>query len=458
MKIVVGVYNQIKDRSEEYQEHMKEITFYAASLQNNFAKDIHPETLEGDDIDDIIESAAREGDWLYLCAYGYRSFNHQLVNTVVDFAIENNYSIIGHILHDDPVNDNNFYSLHHQNFLLNLKEWEECGRPNFGNHISTTTVLPVVIRTEKNIHDDYTPLEIFSLGETKDYEGPLKEGWNIISEFLKKGKQIGNFPPEIRKHKWHIYPDKEELERYLAGDTEVEITDYNQKVYLDLTSFDYATNGVYVYNTDSMETKYVKLEKEEVLDTVYAVASGWKPIALLEAATWNDKTRMVYLDYSESALNFKKWLIENWDGKNYNDTINYYIENVDNFNPLLYNHENLDLEWKRHLEFFGGEANWENLWNKYKKIEHIYLKVNLFGDLTELIDDMKSRTGSNVIWVSNSFYTEACVRNFTPKELNSKYKNFIDSVAGAGCRIEMSLLAPNSFKESQPYFYEKKNT
>lgn len=458
MKIVVGLYNQIKEHSEEYQKRIKEITYYYLGQHKHLVKNMHPEIIEGDDIDSIIERASGEGDWLYLCAYGYRCYNHQILNNVVAFAIENNYSIIGHILHDDPVNDTNFYSLHHQNFLINLKEWEECGKPNFGDYTDTTTELPVVIRTEENIHDDYTPLEIFSSGDVKVYYGPLFEGWNLISEFLKKGKKIGNFPVEIRNEKSHIYPDKKELERYLLGDTEVEITDPNQQSYINWTSFEVFKSGVYVYNTDPVKTKYYYLKKEEVLDTVYAVASGWKPISFLEAATWNDKTRMVYLDYSESALNFKKWLVENWDGKNYNDTINYYMKNIDNFTPLLYNHENLDLEWKKHLEFFGGEANWENLWNKYKKIEHRYLKVNLFGDLTELIDDMKSRTGSNAIWVSNSFYTEACLRNFTPKELNSKYKNFIDSIANSGCKIEINAVTPNSFKEEHELFYEKKNT
>ena len=459
MKIVVGLYNQIKDRSEEYQEHIKEITYFAVYTQKYFLENMHPEIIEGDDIDDIIERASIEGDWLYLCSYGYRSYRHQLAQDTLDFAIENNYSIVGHILHDDPVNDSKFYSIHYQNFLLNLKEWKECGKPKFGKHINTTTVLPVVIRTEENIHDDYTPLEIFSLGETKDYEGPLVEGWNIVSEFLKKGKQIGNFPHELRKYKQHIYPENgNELEKYLAGDR-VELKEFNQKFYIQNTSFDVFKAGVYVYNTDNMKSEYYHLKKEDVLDTLYVVASGWKPLAFLEAATWNDKTRMVYLDYSDSALNFRKWLVHHWDGKNYNDTIKYYMENVDtHFSPLFFAHQDYNPEWEKHLEFFGGQANWEIIWNKYKKLEHRYLKIDLFGDLTELIDDMKSRTGNNFIWVSNSFYTEACLRNFKPKELNYKYKTFIDSIANSGCTIEISALAPTSFKEDYKLFYGKKIT
>jgi len=457
--IVFGLYNQISNRTPEYQEHIKEITNFAVSLQTSFVKDSFSLIIESSNIDDIINYASEKGDWLYLTSYGYRSYKHDLANDILNFAIENNYSIVGHILHDDPKRDSKFYSLHYQCFMLNLKEWKECGKPKFGGHENKSTVLPVVIRTDENIHDDYTPLEIFSLGETKDYDGPLIEGWNIVSEFLKKGKQIGNFPQEIRKFKQHLYPENGDgLEKVLAGE-EVELTDINHKNYVETTSFENFKGGVYVYNTDNMDVDYQAYTKNDILNTVYAVASGWKPLRLLEAASWNENTRMVYLDYSVSALNYRKWLVDNWDGVDYNAIIKYYKEHIDQeFQPLFYAYQDYSPEWDKHLEIFGGLENWLDIWTRYRQLEHKYLLVDLFGDMSELAFDMKQNSGNNVIWVSNSFYTEACLRNMRPKELNSKYKSFLNIIINNNKAIEILAPPPSSYKDPAFRFYGKKFT
>lgn len=429
MKIKFGLFNQLANRSHGYQDHVRAITDFAVSLQLTMVNQHTSDLLVADTIDSILNSVRlTDDDYLYIVAYGYRSYDPRLVESMIKHAQDNNYSVLAHILEDNPTNkEQGFYSLHNQCVLINLNHWRQSGSPFWGNHDTVNNVtLPKVQRSSEDFHDGYTPFYILPTNETRQFTGQLREGWNLASEVLKHGFGIGNFPEEIRKFKQHFYPEVgTELERILDGDTSVEPVEYNQKNYISMMDFSGFQGSVYVFNTDPMTPDNIAYDKTTKLDNLYCVAAGFKPIQFLDQCKWDSTTRVIYFDYSDSALAFKEWLLKNWDGRDYLGIIQHYINNVDpGFRPIWFAQKDYTPEWEKTIAVFGGESAWLDIWNRYRALEHRFLKTNLYYDRSELIADMRQHPGNNLIWFSNSFYTEASLRHFKPAWLKSVYDSF----------------------------------
>lgn len=446
--VTFGLYNQISNRSPEYQDHIKFITEFSFNQQiGMYAGRRRQKTVavESTNIDDIIAQADIAGtDYAYIVAYGHRCVNMTIIDEMIAYAEENNYGLVGHILQDNPSNPTQgFYSLHHQTVLIDMAQWRAVGKPQWGTYTKTITVeLPLVERSIENFHDDYTPFWIRPAGGVVGYTGTLREGWSLIAGFVKNGLSVGNFPQSIRNSKQHIYPDSGvELEQYLTGRVTrmSAVPEPNQRFYLGHTNFTPTQNNVFVFNTDTMINDAMTFNKNIRLDNIYCVAAGFKPIQLLNQCEWHRYTRMVYFDYSDSALNFKKWLLENWDGRDYIGAIEHYKTSVDTeFRPIWFLNRDMRPEWDRTVEVFGGEEAWLDLWRRYKEIPHKFIKTNLFGDYTELIADMEAQKRSNsLIWFSNSFNTEAAVRNFTRRQLQDLYLKFLEDVKDSSFSVQV---------------------
>jgi len=447
--VTFGLYNQISNRNLEYQDHIKFMTEFSLNQQvGMYAGRRNQKTniVESTNIDNIIANADTAGtDYVYIVAYGHRCVNMTIIDEMIAYAEENGYGILGHILQDNPAEPSKgFYSLHHQTVLINMDQWRAAGSPEWGTYGKVDNVeLPTASRSVENFHDDYTPYWLKPTASTETFTGILREGWSLIAAFLKANQPIGNFPQNIRNSKQHIYPDSgRELQNFLANQstsTIAAISEPNQKFYLGHTSFSPTQNNVFAFNTDSMMNDNMTYNKNIRLDNIYCVAAGFKPLQLMNQCEWHLNTRMVYFDYSDSALNFKKWLYENWDGRDYIGAINYYKTNVDkSFRPIWFLDKDMTSEWDRTVEVFGGEAAWLELWRVYRLIPHKFIKTNLFGDYNELIADITENKRSNsLIWFSNSFNTEAAVRNFTRRQLQDLYLKFLEEVKDSSFSVQV---------------------
>jgi len=108
-------------------------------------------------------------------------------------------------------------------------------------------------------------------------------------------------------------------------------------------------------------------------------------------------------------------------------------------------------EWDRTIEMFGGIDSWKYIWNKYRTLEHRYVKTNILGDYTEMIEDMKQHQGNNLLWISNSFYTPASIRNFPPKKLQEYFDSFKNDVYNNNTSIQL-LGSDNKAKQNWPHY------
>jgi len=118
-------------------------------------------------------------------------------------SIPENFTLIGHILDTGE----GYYMLHHQCYVLNLEIFNLIGKPFVGQQEYFNPFSAAKpIRSEENIHDDYTPLWLKPGYELFNYRHKF-HGWNLIKTILEKGLIIESFCEEQRKSKHYLYQE-----------------------------------------------------------------------------------------------------------------------------------------------------------------------------------------------------------------------------------------------------------
>ncbi len=432
-KVSFGLYNQISHRNKQYQDHIKSITNFSFNLVVEVNNGNPEEVIEDSCITNILKEAANQNsEWVFIVAYGFVGFSPVIIKDLINYACINNYSAVGHILDllQRPYDDKVYYSLHNQCMLINISDWIKSGSPGWGESTYVENfLLTSVQRSQDNHHDCYTPFWIKSNYEKITVTGELADGWKLVDGLLSAGMHIGSFPPDIKDIKMHLYPDHgTDFEKVLSGNDSVIPQEKKQREWLSNTNITNKKNDVYVFNTCSIDKEDIDIKK---INNLYTVASGFKPLLLLNQCDWDDKTRIVYFDYSEKALNFKQWLLDNWDGKDYPAIVNYYSTHIDKEITFIWHFLSRDVvkEWNTTMEYFGGNDEWLNFWERYKTLSHSFLKINLFENCELMLKDMIDHQGSNLIWFSNVFYSIVSLRYFDPPSLDEIYQKFIKDLS-----------------------------
>lgn len=464
-KVVLAVYNQIRETPKPYQEHLRHITYFSITLQTHLHKDIiYEKVIEGTDIDQIIQEAYNTGcEWIQFMSLGQRFFNHNITLGLLQLADKENYNIIGHPIQTVfPDQRLGYYELHPQFFFLNLKTWFKMGKPYFGKAGMNSTVLSIPERSKENFHDNYTPYWIKPTGKLEKYEDYLGNGWNLINTALKFGESIGSFTEEIKNSKQYLYPEVDSIlfSKVLSKeigekDPEVEknLSNYNQRAYLNQTTFNSYVESIYIYNTEQVKKEDIEIEKTQTpLHNLYTPASGFKGLTLLNQCNWSENTRVVYCDYSLASIKLKKWLLENWNGQEYSKALQKFQQeyegtleyiwkgyvNIDSVDDIkLVEKELIELE-----NYFGGKERWLEFWEKYIKLPHSFVHCNFLGDYSSLMKDIETNPGNNLIWISNIFYSEPAIRNFQPHILRELYLKFTNDLQTQSNFIEITGAPP----------------
>jgi hypothetical protein len=111
--------------------------------------------------------------------------------------------LAGHILDRKE----GYYEIHQQCYLINLNLYKKLNYPKVGDqtlYSPHTQIEPM--RSEENIHDDYTPISIAPGYVSKEYQHKA-HGYNLISLGLKNNYKIIAFDNSIRESKKHYYPE-----------------------------------------------------------------------------------------------------------------------------------------------------------------------------------------------------------------------------------------------------------
>jgi len=318
-------------------------------------------------------------------------------NSDLTDLLPQDFLVIGHIIDHGNINNkslesSNNFGIHKQCFIINLKLYKELGSPEFGDPQSKPIAIIQPIRSQDNFHHFYTPKWV-KPGNNTISTRPTCWGWNIINESFKQGLAVYNFNYNIRKYKKHLY--------------------HNENTYIRMFKEQHEStlNNIWYINTEDLR---IVGRKKNICQFV-AVSSGLKSNVILHTLDFLPSCKVVYFDMSKPTLEFKKYLINNWDGKNYPDfCIDYQTNNINN-HPRFFGTDGLELHssggfylsnlginklknwWLKVIECFDGEYKFLLHWNQFKRLEFEYFQINLVQSYNKL----PVSSGLNVVWVSN---------------------------------------------------------
>lgn len=354
----------------------------------------------------IIESADFKDGFIQAKNAG---FSHAIMahagtifSDVNDFLqILNNYpnkGLIGHIV--DPKDPAKYYYLDKQCLFLDLSKFESS---DFDNDENILSLVPV--RSEKDIHDDYTPLWINGSDENGMFKpGPFSK---LISKNINKKELVVNFNQKLRSTK-----------RFLYTDTDVSEYINSQKEYLTL-----AESQLWLFNNEQYNIYNVN-------KNLICPGSGlyWifhlinTPVESIEI-----------VDISKNQVEFAKELYTTWDGKNYGQFAFDFIAkhqlkhfNLNNPKLDIDKLEQLKLKKRSYFiekvnEIFASELEYYKIFNFQEKWNHRF-KVDVSFNNQDILT-FKSLKNKSDIWMSNILnYKYAYIKHYDKDiALNNEY-------------------------------------
>lgn len=200
-----------------------------------------------------------------------------------------------------------------------------------------------------------------------------------------------------------------------------------------------ARHGVFLWNIESYDD--IELPPAEFvgpITTLYSVAAGFKPQRILATHGTDEATRVVYFDYSQTALDIRRCLVEEWDGDDFPRFVEYlfqqfpapgaYYQLWDNVTPDTVDRSDIQAMWERELKRWGGEQAFREHWQVYCRLHHEYVHSDIMQDPTPLMATVR-REEQGVIWWSNAFFTMYGNWFLNANARESAYRRWISQLA-----------------------------
>ena len=334
--------------------------------------------------------------------------------------------VLGHII----AKEGRYPGLHRQMLIVNLSVWDKLGRPEYlenGFFWDRKPIYHNYTVSENKIAAEYTPEYIKSnLGTvTPSY---TEDGANWVDICMKNNIQIDNLDLEMRECKCFLYPyeDTKQLEKVwnnLQNEIEVDkLTNYSARAWMRKLAYQefIEKDRVYAFNTERLSAEGVRTSGP--IDNLFCAAAGFKPLALLRNNQFHDNTTVHYFDWCESSLNFKKHLLETWDGLDFDK---WLLEHDLKYNFSSTYRGNYTEFWELEItkEFISKEE-FKSLWDRYKLLKHEFHVIDIVNQPEKLFDVINHSVKINVLWTTNIWASLQLHWNFEPEELEQRYLHF----------------------------------
>jgi len=321
--------------------------------------------IQGLDEDEMLVEASKDYEYAVVLSTGTEFINGDAFFKEVEKLIDSgdNFFITGHI----PDRDDGYYELHEQCYIINLEIYKKHNYPTVGEfaYYSEHTQLQP-IRSDNNVHDDYTPVWIETGTALKTYKHKW-HGWNILSVAFKEQESIKIFSEDFRKNKKYYYPNYEpsfiQSSAYLYGKYSVA----GQSLF-------------YPFNTE----KFNKIDFQGPIGQLIIQASGLQWYEYLLEYGYDNNTVVRFVDYNLFALECMSQIISNWSGSSdYMDFVNNYANSRSDF---------LRNRSKYWITTTGSEqtidpTKWADIISKVKfEFQHEDLVLNTSLDVNEWVD------------------------------------------------------------------------
>lgn len=258
--------------------------------------------IQGLDEDSLLQKASEKYSHAVVLSTGTEFINgdeffHETEKLVYS---DKDFFIMGHIAD----RDDGYYELHDQCYIIDLRKLKNLGFPKIGDfsyYDDHSQIQP--LRSQENIHDDYTPLWIKQGSTEKTYKHKW-HGWNIISVALKNNLPLVVFPEEFRNNKKFYYPN------YEASFIPASSYLYGKQSVASQTLF-------YPHNTEEM----YDLTLNGPIRQLIIQASGLQWIDYLVKYGYDENTTVRFVDYNLFAVETMMTIVKRWNGLNYEQFI-----------------------------------------------------------------------------------------------------------------------------------------
>lgn len=352
---------------------------------------------------------------------------YRFITKAIDYFKQNpNFFVMGHIM----AREDRYPGLHRQLLVVNLKVWRELGKPDYleqGYFWDRKPEYPQYILSEQTMSSDYTPAWIApGLGVVNPTV--VEDGANWIALALENKIRIDNLDFEMRECKAFLYPYEnpdllEKVWKDLQDESSVDsIQNYTQRAWIRKLAYQefIEKNRVYAYNTERLSGEGIRALRP--VDSIFSAAAGFKTIALLRNNRFHKNTIVNYYDWCESSLNFKKHLLETWDGLNFDE---WLLEHDLEYNfSSTYRGNYRDFWLSEIKKEFGSAEEFKELWDRYRILKHNYFVIDLVNEPEKLFEKINKQTGVKVLWTTNIWASMMLHWNIEPEVVEQKYLKF----------------------------------
>jgi hypothetical protein len=320
-----------------------------------------------------------------------------------------------------------WYGLEPAFLLIDLHCYRRLGAPRFDLVSDGLRKLP---RPEPIVSDG----RLHRLDPTAQTEQqqPALWGWNAIRSGLEAALPILTLDDDVLAHTLDLEatdPRRRAALLPYLGDGILRYDDRRstshdlsaaQQAFLDgvKTQTANARRGVFLWNIESYaDIETPRDDFQSPVSTLYCVAAGFKPNRMLQTHGFDAHTRVVYFDYSQAALDVRRFMVEQWDGVDFPRFVRRVFQRFpspqtfyqlwDNATADTVSDDELDFLWQRELQRWGGSEALRDHWQQYARLAHEYVCCDVLTDPSPLLARMASGAGatSAMIWWSNAFFT-----------------------------------------------------
>lgn len=435
VRIGVGILDISRDiPSHLVRKRSFDMTFWMInqSLKINICgyRNFHPKVSQ------ILEESLEAGDELcvVMCQGMMALRLAEMIRRFSEYYQENpDFFVMGHIM----ARKGRYPGLHRQMFLVNLKKWVELGKPEFyenGFFWDRTQHYSNFVLSEETINAEYTPAWIEGADGTQEvFE--VEDGSNWVDIACRNKIKIDNFDLEMRECKAFLYPysDTDLLEKIWYGLSDEsnsaiidKLSNYTQRAWIRKLAYQefIEKDRVYAFNTERLSGEGVRAPGQ--IDSLFSAAAGFKPLALLRNNGFHEGTIVNYYDWCEASLNYKKHLLETWDGVDFDQ---WLLTNDLKYNFASTYRGNYTEFWKKELKMeFGSAEEFQELWNRYRKLKHNFYVIDIVNEPEKLFAEINSQTGVRVLWTTNIWASMQLHWNVEPEILEQKWLRFQEMV------------------------------
>jgi len=424
-KLAICIFPSDVLQHKELEKMMTDYTYFYALRFKTICDRI--DILFAESIDQGLQLYSGYKHLLFIAA-GVRIYDSSIIFDVND-VINNNpyYMVAGHVLHwgDD------WYEMHHQFVLVNTENWKKSGKPAYGGWSPDVDRLPVILRSDENFHDDYTPLWVKPNGQmASTYHS--KQGWNIISQAMVHGFQVISWDSTIRNKRTYYYPETNSEVLYACIKErrhDPVITNPNQRKLINEVIG--LNNQVWVLNSEDMDI----LSNDKKYDAVALPASGFKFLDVFRSNALKEGGKLIIYDFNSTSIEWIKHLYTN-TSKDLRQLISTFDKNTElkwfgiNNPPVLNPMGQLSWKFNKDLSatiiYFGGEDQfWEYVEN-FRNSNVEFIQADLTSSYQNLLEAIGS--GQCLLHISNIFATDFLAARIGLTEMQKCFTEFTAAV------------------------------